>query len=102
VAYQLDAPLTLTQVRFRDPTNAPQYTTPVVVAPPVVGASQQRILLVDDVSVSGQTLAAVKQLLIDHQVTTLVMKGEADYVVFPEIESCVAWPWHVQEQAISP
>jgi hypothetical protein len=38
-------------------------------------------------------MAAVLPLLAGHEVTTLVMKGKADYVLFPEVRTCVQWPW---------
>ena len=55
-----------------------------------------RILLVDDVSVSGQTLQAARELLMDYEVTTFVLKSKADLVAFPEIGECVVWPWKLE------
>ena len=55
-----------------------------------------RILLVDDVSVSGQTLATVQARLRNFTVTTLVLKGKADLVVFPQLATCVRWPWKIE------
>jgi hypoxanthine phosphoribosyltransferase len=52
-----------------------------------------RILLVDDVSVSGQTLALARSLLKGYEVITFTLKGKADFVLFPEITACVNWPW---------
>lgn len=54
---------------------------------------RKRILLVDDVSVSGKTLQTAKELLSGHIVTTFTLKGKADLVLFPEIGDCVKWPW---------
>ncbi|MEM8970289.1 MAG: hypothetical protein AAGE93_27990, partial [Bacteroidota bacterium] len=51
------------------------------------------ILLVDDVSVTGKTLKTVKAELAEYRVTTFVLKGKADLVVFPDIGTCVDWPW---------
>ncbi len=56
----------------------------------------KRILLVDDVSVSGQTLQAARELLMDYEVTTFVLKSKADLVAFPEIGECVVWPWKLE------
>jgi hypoxanthine phosphoribosyltransferase len=52
-----------------------------------------RVLLVDDVSVTGKTLNRVKALLKGYTVYTLVMKGKGDFVLFPEVGTCVQWPW---------
>ena len=54
---------------------------------------ESHILLVDDVSVSGVTLSLALSLLKDFEVFTFVLKGQADYVLFPEIKECVNWPW---------
>lgn len=94
VAYKLGVPLTLMQLNLRAEDNTPQRSKPELLAPfqpPEVG----HVLLVDDVSVSGRTLDVAKTLLPNHYVTTLVMKGRADHVLFPEVTSCVVWPWKV-------
>lgn len=78
-------------VNYRDDANRPRFAAPQLLG--VVPLLPQRLLLVDDVSVSGQTLALAKQALGDRTVYTLVLKGHADIVLFPEIQSCVAWPW---------
>lgn len=96
-AYQLGVPLKRLEINFRAPDNTPQRPGPELLAqaePPPPGT---RVLLVDDVSVSGKTLALARSLLEGCEVTTLVMKGRAaDFVLFPEVGSCVAWPWNPQ------
>jgi hypoxanthine phosphoribosyltransferase len=93
VAHQLELPLRLLRINYRAPDNSPRHSVPTLLAkiPPLpVGA---RILLVDDVSVSGQTLELARDLLKTHKVITFTLKGKADYVLFPKIASCVNWPW---------
>jgi hypoxanthine phosphoribosyltransferase len=53
----------------------------------------KQMLLVDDVSVSGKTLNEALRYFEGLQIKTLTMKGRADYVLFPEIQDCVKWPW---------
>jgi len=100
LAHQMGCPLQIVHINYRDETNAPRYAQPVLFTEPRLPAQPSRILVVDDVSVSGQTLAAVLPLLGDHEVLTLVFKGKADYVLFPEVKTCVQWPWKVDQGAL--
>jgi uncharacterized protein len=53
----------------------------------------KHILLVDDVSVTGATLETAEKLLPNFQVTTLVIKGKADFVLYPDVRACILLPW---------
>jgi uncharacterized protein len=92
VAYRLGVPLQLLSINYRDAANRPQRPRPELLAPSP-GPLGRRILLVDDVAVSGATVALARELLAGHEVTTLVLKGRADIVAFPEVGTCVLWPW---------
>lgn len=92
VAYRLGVPLQLLSIKYRDPQNRPQRPRPELLAPSPHPLGR-RILLVDDVSVSGATVALARELLAGHEVTTLVLKGRGDLVAFPEVGTCVLWPW---------
>lgn len=94
VAYQLGCDLQLVHINYRDEQNQPRYQEPALLKAPILPTDiLLRILLVDDVSVTGKTLDRLKALLEGHLVYTLVMKGKADYVLFPEVGTCVKWPW---------
>ena len=54
----------------------------------------KKIILVDDVGVSGKTLKLAGEHLKNYEITTMVMKGSGDIVLFPEILTCVNWPWN--------
>lgn len=95
VAYELDRPLSTLAINYRDPDNIPRYDEPRLLAGIDFLPSDNRLLLVDDVSVSGRTMALAKEVLAGHRITTLVMKGKADIVLFPEVAECVHWPWLV-------
>jgi len=97
LAYRLGCSLSLVRFNYRAEDNSPQRPSPQLLEPFVLPAGVKRILLVDDVSVTGQTLEAAKELLTNYTVTTLVLKGRADLVVFSEIRSCVNWPWKVEQ-----
>lgn len=95
-AYRLKCPLYMLPIHFRDSSNQPEYEQPIFFSEiPRLPPAGQRILLVDDVSVTGQTLETAKSILADQyeSLTTFVLKGRGDIVLFPEIENCVSWPW---------
>lgn len=93
LAHQLRLPLYLLRINFRAPDNSPQRPNPELLQELPSIPQDARILLVDDVSVSGKTLDLAKNLFPAHQITTLTLKGHADIVVFPQIAECVDWPW---------
>ncbi len=93
VAFHLNAELHVMQMNYRDEQNNPRYDAPKLLHKPDWQLQGKRILLVDDVSVSGKTMNAALEHLEGFDVKTLAMKGKADYVLFPEIKDCVKWPW---------
>jgi uncharacterized protein len=97
VAYRLGCPLVTLHLNYRDERNTPQHPAPTLQVPFDGRVLEgKRVLLVDDVSVTGKTLAAAKALLPPCQLTTLVFKGRADsadLVLLPELAGCVRWPW---------
>jgi hypoxanthine phosphoribosyltransferase len=92
-AYAARCDLAIVRVRYRDDRNVPLGPDPVLLDPFKPPSDWKRVLLVDDVSVSGKTLDFARALFDDVALKTLVFKGKADIVLFPEIESCVRWPW---------
>ncbi len=94
IASILDRPIGYLHLAYRDDSNQVRYAEPRVLhrttVPCPVGG---RILLVDDVSASGSTLRRCSVELSGFEVTTLVLKGTADIVAFPELDGCVTWPW---------
>lgn len=94
LSFHLGLPLYMLPINFRDENNDPRYDEPRVLAEvhklPPAGA---RVLLVDDVAVSGATMNKARELLPDYPITTFALKGRADIVLFPEVRQCVQWPW---------
>ncbi len=94
LAHQLALPLQLLWINYRAPDNSPRRSAPELLVENVpLLPDGARILLVDDVSVSGQTLSLARSLLKQYEVVTFTLKGQADFVLFPEIAACVNWPW---------
>lgn len=94
LAYRLGLRFVRIDINYRAPDNTPRRPAPELLAPVDQPAPRSRVLLVDDVSVSGKTLALARTALPGCAVTTLTLKGRAaDIVIFPELASCVHWPW---------
>ena len=94
IAYHLQSDLITARFTYRDDDNQPQHDAPVLRSLDAVPDGVRTVLLVDDVSVTGKTLEAARQHFDGYAVTTLVLKGRADIVLFPEIRTCVKWPWN--------
>lgn len=94
LSFHLGRPLFMLPINYRDENNDPRFDEPQVLAEvqtlPPAGA---RVLLVDDVAVTGSTMAKARELLPGYPVTTFALKGRADIVLFPEVRQCVHWPW---------
>lgn len=95
VANKLQCDLAVLKSEYRDADNKPVFPDPVIRSGPRLSPGYKKLLLVDDVSVSGKTLKAAKSVLTGYKVKTFVLKGKADFVLFPELNSCVKWPWYV-------
>ena len=93
VAAKLGCELFMLSISFRQPDNQPMFSRPQLRTPLGRIPAATRVLLVDDVSVTGKTLALAKKALRGRRIKTFVLKGKADYVLFPEIKACVSWPW---------
>jgi hypoxanthine phosphoribosyltransferase len=97
-AYKLGRELKTIKINLRDENNNPRYENPKVLQRLNEEIRNKKILLVDDVSVTGKTLEAAKSLFPNNAITTFAMKGKADLVLFPEIKECVNWPWKIPKQ----
>ena len=93
VAAKLGCDIRILRVSYRDAENRPRYKEPVSAKTPDIPRRIKRILIVDDVSVSGKTLGEAARIMKGRYLKTMVFKGDADYVLFPEIRKCVQWPW---------
>ena len=94
VAQQLGVGMKVIALNYRDESNTPRHDEPVLLsAIPDLGA-WKRILLVDDVWVSGKSWQAARAFLPDSiEVLPFVMKGKVDFALIRDVEGCVRWPW---------
>ncbi|MFH1771565.1 MAG: phosphoribosyltransferase [Candidatus Omnitrophota bacterium] len=95
LARKLKCDMSIVKFNYRDEQNCPKTEYPVLSGRVNFPADCSRILLADDVSVSGKTLKAARGLFSSFQVFTFVLCGKADYVLFPGIKECVKWPWKI-------
>jgi hypoxanthine phosphoribosyltransferase len=96
VADILKTSIRFISINFRSSDNKPLYTNPKIIMKDSIPIGHKRLLLVDDVSVSGKTLRSAKDNFNNYDVYTFVLKGKADFVLFPEISECVDWPWKLK------
>lgn len=94
VAYKLNVSMQPLWLKYRGVDHVPHYPAPQLLQTFCPSPESKNVLLVDDVVVSGKTIQTAKQFLPDRNVMTLVLMGTADIVLFPEIKSCVQWPWN--------
>lgn len=94
VAQQLGVGLKLIAFNYRDGDNQPRFAVPKLLsAVPNLG-TWRKILLVDDVYVSGQSWRAARALLPrEVEVLPFVFKGQADFALIRDLPGCVQWPW---------
>ena len=97
VAQRLGTELKVVALNYRDADNEPRYAEPKVLsAVPELGA-WRRVLLVDDVYVSGKSWRAARALLpAEVEVLPFVFKGKVDFALMRDIDGCVQWPWKVE------
>lgn len=96
VAMLLEVEMKVLALNYRDETNEPRYAEPrLLSAVPALG-TWRRILLVDDVYVSGKSWHAARRLLPESvEVMSFVLKGKVDFALIRDIDGCVQWPWKV-------
>lgn len=94
IAHQLGVAMKIIRASHRNDHNEPIHDPPEILGDFNWDFfSYPRILVVDDVAVTGKTLALIKDKLSHNEVHTFVLKGTADMVLFPKVKSCVNWPW---------
>ena len=96
VAQRLGVELKIIALNYRDETNVPRFVEPQLLSVVPELGSWRRILLVDDVYVSGKSWHAARALLPrDVEVLPFVMKGKTDFALIRDVDGCVQWPWKV-------
>lgn len=95
-AQHLGLGLKLIALNYRNEANQPRTAEPQLLAPVPDLGHWRKILLVDDVYVSGKSWQAARALLpATTEVVPFVFKGRADFALIRDVDGCVRWPWRV-------
>jgi adenine/guanine phosphoribosyltransferase-like PRPP-binding protein len=96
VAMRLKVDLKVLALNYRDESNEPRFEEPKLLSRVPDLGSWRRILLVDDVYVSGKSWHAARKLLPETvEVLPFVLKGKVDFALIRDVDGCVQWPWRV-------
>ncbi|MDO8539036.1 MAG: phosphoribosyltransferase family protein [Opitutaceae bacterium] len=96
VAQRLGLDLKIIAVNYRDEHNEPRFPEPILVSAVPDLDGWRRVLLVDDVYVSGKSWHAARSFLpAEVDVLPFVFKGQAEFALIRDIDGCVEWPWRV-------
>ena len=96
VAQRRGLEMKVVALNYRDEANEPRFPEPKVLAPAPDVHGWRRILLVDDVYVSGKSWRAARALLpADADVLPFVLKGKVEFALIRDVDGCVEWPWRV-------
>jgi adenine/guanine phosphoribosyltransferase-like PRPP-binding protein len=102
VAQRLGVGMKAIAFNYRDDANEPRHAEPVLLSPVPDLGDWRRVLLVDDVYVSGKSWHAARaQLPAGVEVLPFVLKGKVDFALIREIDGCVQWPWKPAPAAVA-
>jgi uncharacterized protein len=85
-------PMAIVHINYRDHENKPRFADAKLLEegpPPFLG---KKVLLVDDVSRTGRTLARAREYLAGSTMKTFLTNGEADFRLY-QTDECLRMPW---------
>ncbi len=89
-------PLSVVQINYRDHENKPRYPDARLLEAGPAPFPGRKVLLVDDVSRTGRTLARAREFLSASTVKTFLVNGTADFSLY-ETSECLRMPWKRME-----
>jgi adenine/guanine phosphoribosyltransferase-like PRPP-binding protein len=96
VAQRLGIGMKVMAVNYRDEANEPRFAAPKLLSGAPDLGGWRRVLLIDDVYVSGQSWHAARAALPQNvDVLPFVLKGRVDFALIRDLDGCVQWPWKV-------
>lgn len=96
VAQRLGVGMKTVTLSYRDDANEPQFEQPKVLSSVPGMGSWRKVLLVDDLYMSGKSWHAARALLPrEVEVLPFVFVGESDFALFKaKATGTVQWPWN--------
>jgi uncharacterized protein len=95
VAQRLGVGLKTITIHYRDTFNEPQFPRPQLISSVPGLGDWRRVLLVDDVWLSGKTWETARSHLSRNvEVLPFVLQGDVDFALFREAPGNAHWPWH--------
>jgi len=92
---QLQIPMELLKINYRNAKQQPVYDSPRLLEPLHFEVAGKKVLLVEDRVKTGATLNYAVRLLSDADlVKTFAVNGKADYALYDE--NCFSFPWIVE------
>lgn len=96
VAQRLGVGLKVIALNYRDDANEPRFQHPKLLSAVPALDGWRRVLLVDDVYVSGKSWHAARAALPSTlEVLPFVLKGKVDFALIRDVDGCVQWPWKI-------
>jgi xanthine phosphoribosyltransferase len=96
VAQRLGLGLKMIALNYRDEANEPRFTEPRVVSVVPSLGKWRRVLLVDDIYISGKSWNAARAVLPkDVEVLPFVLWGKAEFALLRDYHGTIDWPWQV-------
>lgn len=89
---KLNLPLKILNIRFRDDNHTPLFEHAQLLEEEHFSTKGKKILLVDDVSRTGETLRIAKNYLEGNEIKTCLVNGPGDYFFF-QSPTCLRMPW---------
>jgi uncharacterized protein len=89
-------PMSIVQINYRDHENKPRFPDARLLEDGPAPFPGKKVLLVDDVSRTGRTLARAREFLSKSSVMTFLLNGEADFSLYNTPE-CLRMPWKRSE-----
>jgi xanthine phosphoribosyltransferase len=96
VAQRLGLGLKMIALNYRDESNEPRFSEPRVMSVVPSLGKWRRVLLVDDIYISGKSWNAARAVLPkDIEVLPFVLFGKVEFALLRDYHGTIDWPWQV-------